>query len=50
MLFYFHEPLLHVGEGLLARDIVAKEDTVSATVKDSSNRAERLLASRVPNL
>ena len=50
MLLDLLQPVLDIGEGFLAGDVVAEEDAVGAAVENASDRAERLLAGRVPNL
>ncbi len=50
MLLDFLQPVLHIGEGLLPGNVVAQEHAVGASVEDPSDRAERLLAGRVPDL
>ena len=50
MLFDLHEPLLNVGEGLLACNIVAEEDAVRTPVENSGDWSKGLLAGGVPNL
>ncbi len=50
MLLNFLEPVLHIVERFLPRDIITKEDTLSATVEDSCYRSEGFLTSGVPNL
>ena len=45
---YLVEPLLHVVEGLHVRHVVHDNDAVRASVVAARNRAEALLASRIP--
>lgn len=48
--FYFFEPVLDMVESLSSGNVVDEESSNSTAVVRSSNRAEVLLACRVPDL
>ena len=44
------EPVLHIREGLATRHVESHDDTVRLLIEGVGDRAEALLARRVPNL
>lgn len=50
MLLYFLEPVNHIHESVISRDVIGQENAMSTSVENSSNWTEGFLASSVPNL
>ena len=44
------EPVLHIGEGLATRHVESHNDTIRLLIEGVGDRAEALLARRVPDL
>ena len=48
--FDLTKPGLYIVKSIFACNVIAEEDDVRTSIEDASNRTERLLASRVPDL